>query len=256
MMAEYHDLKERYFSWLKEKTLLQKIEDWVEVTTPFLDRHNDYMQIYVRRSETGYLLSDDGYTISDLEMCGCHLNTPRRQSLLAKTLRGFGVQRDEKSNELYVNASDANFPLRKHNLIQAMLAVNDLFYLASPHIRSFFLEDVESWLEAANIRFTPSLKFTGASGLDHQFHFVIPKSTLQPERILLGINRPDRSNVERTLFAWGDTKDNRSLGSRAYAILNDQEKPFADSLSNAYRNSGVVPVPWSQRESVREELSA
>ena len=27
-----------------------------------------------------------------------------------------------------------------------MLAVNDLFYLASPYIASFFLEDVESWL--------------------------------------------------------------------------------------------------------------
>lgn len=256
MITEIRQLKEQYLTWLRDEITLREIDEWLEVTAPFLDRHNDYLQIYIKRLDSGYLLTDDGYTVSDLEMCGCNLDSPRRQSLLATTLRGFGVQHDENTKELYVSAAKENFPLRKHSLLQAMLAVNDLFYLASPHIRSFFLEDVESWLEASNIRFTPKVEFTGRTGYHHHFDFVIPKSRHQPERVLLSINRPDRSSVERSLFAWDETKGNRSIDSSAYAILNDNEKPVPMSVIDAFRNYDVHPVPWSDRESVREELAA
>ena len=256
MSAEIHMLKERYFSWLKEKTTLQTIGDWVEVTTPFLDRHNDHMQIYVRREDTGYRLTDDGYTISDLEMSGCQLDTPKRQNLLAMTLRGFGVQRDEQSNELFVNASDQSFPVRKHRLIQAMLAVNDLFYLASPYVASFFLEDVENWLDAHRIRYSPRVKLTGVSGFDHHYDFVIPKSMSHPERVLLSLNRPDRANVERTVFAWEDTKRTRNGEVNAYVLLNDSEQNIAENALSALRAYNVNPILWSERESVREELAA
>lgn len=256
MIAEKYKLKERYLAWLRDEISIREIDEWLEVTSPFLDRHNDYMQIYIKRDDSGYLLTDDGYTINDLEMCGCNLDSPRRQSLLAMTLRGFGVQHNEQTKELFVSAASENFALRKHSLLQAMLAVNDLFYLASPHVRSFFLEDVESWLEASSIRFTPRVKFTGRTGYDHHFDFVIPKSRHEPERVLLSINHPDRGSVERSLFAWDETKGKRSLESRAYAILNDNDRTVSSSVLEAFRNYDVRPVPWSDRESVREELAA
>ena len=74
-----------------------------------------------------------------------------------------------------VRASKDNFPMHKHNLVQAMLAVNDLFYLASPIVSSLFLEDVIAWLDENEIRYTPSVKFTGKSGYDNLFDFVIPE---------------------------------------------------------------------------------
>lgn len=256
MIAEVHQLKEQYYAWLKEKTSLREIENWVEITTPFLDRHNDYLQIYVTRSDVGYTLTDDGYTITDLELSGCNLDSPRRQSQLAMTLRGFGVQKEKEGNALQVNATNENFALRKHNLIQAMLAVNDLFYLATSHIRSFFFEDIESWLESSSIRFTPRVKLTGISGLDHLFDFVIPKSKSQPERVLLSINRPDRINVERTVFAWEDTKDARTGETSAYVILNDEEHSVSENALSALRAYKVNPVLWTGRHKVREELAA
>ena len=254
MIAEIKQLTDQYLDWLRDEITFRQRGKTVEITAPFLDRHNDYIQFYAKRDKNGFLLTDHGFTIADLEMSGCQLDTPKRKALLQATLNSFGVNLED--GELRVQAAADDYARKKHRLLQAMLAVNDLFYLASPHIRSFFLEDIESWLEAANVRFTPRLNFTGASGLNHQFDFVIPKTSHQPERILLGINRPDRSSVERTLFAWADAKDNRAAGSRAYAILNDRDKPIADSLSSAYSNCGVVPVPWSERESVRDELAA
>ncbi|MBF0292942.1 MAG: DUF1829 domain-containing protein, partial [Nitrospinae bacterium] len=146
--------------------------------------------------------------------------------------------------------------LRKHNLIQSILAVNDMFYLAAPFVGNLFREDVVAWLDLHEIRYTPNVKFTGKSGYDHLFDFVIPKSRRQPERIIRSINRPNKDAAQATAFSWIDTKEVRSLDSRAYAILNDLEHPVQDSVFEALRSYGVHPTLWSQREKIREELVA
>jgi len=254
MMNEIQKLLDDYRAWLKDKTQLRQIDKWVEITTPYLDRHNDYIQIYASKSNGGFLLTDDGYTINDLEQSGCKLNSPKRQDLLQMTLNGFGVQL--KDNRLEVNASADNFSLRKHNLLQAVLAVNDMFYLAVPMVASLFYEDVVSWLDIHDVRYTPKVKFTGKSGYDHLFDFVVPKSRLQPERILQAINRPNRETAQAVAFAWVDTREVRSADSRAYAILNDTDQQISTSVTDALVNYSVKPVLWSKREEVLEELAA
>lgn len=145
------ELIENYHAWLKDKTVWKEIGDWSEITTPYLDRHNDYIQIYLKKDGDDYFLTDDGYTISDLEQEGCNLNTDRRKHLLTLTLNGFGVQKNTQ-DALFVKASPQDFSLKKHNLIQAILAVNDLFYLANPYITSLFFEDVRAWLDQLESR--------------------------------------------------------------------------------------------------------
>ena len=256
MIAEMSQLKEQYLAWLRDETTLREVNGWVEITSPFVDRHNDYTQIYIKQCGDEFTLTDDGYTINDLEMSGCSLDSPKRQQLLKTTLRGYDIHLDEETKELTTRATQHNFAIRKHCLLQAMLAVNDLYYLATPYTVSFFIEDIRVWLSAANIRYVSSLMFRGNSGFNHQFDIVIPASLKQPERVLLGINRPDRGNIERVVFAWEDTKQTRQSDSRAVAILNDSEKPVSESVMDALRNYDVHPAPWSQRESIREELAA
>lgn len=254
MIEEVQRLLDEYLTWLKDKTVLRQINDWVEVTTPYLDRHNDRIQIYAKRQNNGFVLSDDGYTISDLEQCGCKLDSRKRQDLLRTTLNGFGVQLVD--SRLEVHASSENFALRKHNLVQAMLAVNDMFYLAAPMVASLFFEDVAAWLDLHEIRYTPNVKFTGKSGYDHVFDFVIPKSRQMPERIVKTINRPNRDSAQVVAFAWIDTREVRPTNSRAYAFLNDSEQAVSTAVADALKNYEVQPVPWSAREHVRQELAA
>jgi hypothetical protein len=254
MINEVQALLDQYWTWLRDKTTLRRVDDWVEITTPYLDRHNDRLQIYARRRDGGFVLTDDGYVLQDLEQAGCKIDSAKRQALLKMTLNGFGVQVNDQALE--VHASPDNFALRKHNLVQAMLAVNDLFYLASPMIASLFFEDVVAWLELSEIRYTPKIKFTGKSGYDHLFDFVIPKSKAQPERIMRAISRPNRETAQATAFAWIDTREVRPPESRAYAILNDSEHPVSESVLDAMRNYDVRPVLWSGREQVRRELAA
>lgn len=254
MIDEIQRLLDTYHAWLKDKTVLRQLDQWIEITTPYLDRHNDYLQIYAKKTNGGFVLTDDGYTINDLEQSGCKLQSPKRQELLKLTLNGFGVQ--QRENALEVHASPDNFALRKHNLVQAMLAVNDMFYLAVPMVASLFYEDVVAWLDVHDVRYTPKVKFTGKTGYDHLFDFVIPKSRQQPERIIQIINRPSRDTAQAVVLSWIDTKEVRSADSRAYALLNDSEQAVSPNVLEALRSYDVRPVSWSQRESVREELAA
>lgn len=254
MISEIQNLLDEYTQWLKEKTQVRQVDDWVEITTPYLDRHNDYLQIYAQRRDSEYILTDGGYILQDLEQSGCKLDTPKRKALLLMTLNGFGVKLN--GDMLEVHASTANFAPSKHNLIQAMLAVNDLFSLATPMTASLFYEDVVAWLDAHEIRYTSNIKFAGHSGYDHLFDFIIPKSRTQPERIIKAISSPNRETAQVVAFSWFDSKEVRPPDSKAYAILNDTDRPVQVNVLDALKSYDVKPVVWSMRDQVVDELTA
>lgn len=253
-MDEIKSLMDQYVEWLRSKTTLRQVDNWIEITTPYLDRHNDYLQIYAKRQNGSYILTDDGYILSDLEQSGCKLESPKRMALLQTTLNGFGVKL--AGDAIEVEASKENFALKKHSLLQAMLAVNDLFYLASPMVSSIFYEDVIAWLDQNEIRYITNVKFTGKSGLDHHFDFVIPKSKKQPDRFLQAINRPSRDEAMAAVFAWLDIKDMRAADSKAFAILNDSEREVSPTVREALERYEVKPFAWSKRDTAVPELTA
>lgn len=64
MNANIKELIDNYWDWLKDSTTLKEINGWSEITTPYLDRHNDFLQIYASEEENGgYILTDDSWTI-------------------------------------------------------------------------------------------------------------------------------------------------------------------------------------------------
>jgi hypothetical protein len=112
---------------VKRQDSLEKIDKWVEITVPYLDRNNDYIQIYLKKDGEGYLLTDGGGVITGLKQEGYFIDTPEQQKLLQITLNGYGII--ENNGSLQVKATPDNFALCKHFLLQAILAVNHMFYL-------------------------------------------------------------------------------------------------------------------------------
>ncbi|MCH7701302.1 MAG: DUF1829 domain-containing protein [Planctomycetes bacterium] len=254
MTTSCQELVDEYLRWLKENISAHDINGVCEITTPFLDRHNDRLQIYVRRDHDSLLLTDDAYIVSDLELSGCPLDTPRRNELLKTVLAGFGVKRE--GDELVVRANLHNFGQRKHSLIQAMLAVNDLFTTSKAYVRSLFLEDVTNFLDDSDVRYTPSAQFAGTSGFLHRFDFVIPQSKRAPERLVRVINQPTRDTATSGIFSWNDIQEGRPTGARMYAFLNDSEKPIPPEVVSAFKSYNILAIRWSEREAHRDELAA
>ena len=252
---EIKTLNEQYFNWLRDKTVLREVcDNWTEITTPFLDRHNDCLQIYVKPEKNNVSLSDDGYIVSDLRMYGCDIDSPKRKSILQEMLNGFGIKLVEGRLEAHGNRKE--FPQLKHNLVQAMLSVDDMFYLSSPHVASLFSDDAASWLDASEIRFTPKIKFVGKSGFSYNFFAAIPKSSKSPERIVQPINNPDKNSVQRLIFEWDDIKETRWPGSVIYPILNDSKSSINPTILSALEKYGINGILWSEREKHKNLLAS
>lgn len=246
-------LVKEYLDWLRSSIKISEAEGACEITTPFLDRHNDHLAIYVTPKNGGYVLSDGGYTLSDLAMSGVEINTEKRTKILETTLRGFGIQK--ANGELRIEARKEELARAKHNLLQAMLAVNELFVMGQEHVISFFLEDVEAFLRAHSIRFVSRIKLTGRSGLEHNFDFAIPASDRSPERFLRAISSPNRNTITAYCFAWDDTNKERAPNAQAYAVLNNQERQVSNELLRALEAYQIQPMTWTNREQYVEVLA-
>lgn len=241
-------------SWLKAGLVAECQEHACELTTPFLDRHNDHIQLYAEPRGDSFILSDDGYVLSDLRSTGLELTTAKRRAVLDATLNGFGVHLED--GRITTEADQKNVGQRMHAMIQAMLAVNDMFVMAQPRVAGFFWEDVRDFLETHDVRYSPRVKLTGKSGFDHGVDFLIPRSKSRPERILQVINAPSKNSIGAYLFSLADTREARHLQSEAYAALNDQTRPISTDVTDALKAYDVVPIAWSRREEYAEVLAS
>lgn len=246
--TECQRLVDEYLRWLKEELKVAEIDGSCQISTPFLDRHNDAIEIYVEKKDGSMRLTDDGYTIRDLRAGGMEFTTEKRKAHLNAVLNGYGVKRED--DEICVVGSAENFPQKKHNLLQAILAVNDMFVMAEEHVLSLFKEDVALFLEAHRIPAFSDLKLSGKSGFDHKFDFGLPKTNGKPERVLQAVNNLTKDNATSLAFALADIRAIRVDPLGALAMINDTVRPLNEEYISALRAYDVQPLVWSQREQV------
>jgi hypothetical protein len=251
--AECEELIDAYLSWLRKGLSAEKVGDACELTTPFLDRHNDHLQIYATRRNGVIVLSDDGYILSDLRSSGLDLDTPKRMQVVQTILNGFGIRQD--GNQLVVEASGRNLGQKVHSLLQGMLAINDTFVMAQSRVASFFWEDVKAFLDENDVRYNARVKISGRSGYDHAIDFLIPHSRSRPERFVQAINAPSKNTISAYLFALNDSREARPARPDAYAFLNDRDRAVAGDVVEALEAYEVKPALWSHRSEFVEALA-
>lgn len=252
--SEIESLIDKYYRWLKENTLVKSVLGVTEVTTPFLNRHNDFIQLYVVGADSNtFTLSDLGSTIQDLEMCGCDVLKGHRFTLLNQTLNGFGVKL--KGRELYVEAQKETFCWAKHSLLQAVLSVDDLFYSAKPNVEPFFFEDAAAWLDSLGIRYTPRLSLVGRSRFQNYFDFAIPKSKNAGERLIKLVKDPTNDAARLALFSWADTKAQRGASAKFYVIYRNSSTKDNSKFRTALTSYDAISFPWDERDQFSEALA-
>ena len=109
-------------------------------TTNVLDRHNDYIQIYIIKSQNQIALTDDGYTIADINQSGL-FDSKESRELLSKTIEKVGVS--QEGGTLKVYATQENLALKKQNLIQAISELNNL----ANKMPFIYFENIKKFLE-------------------------------------------------------------------------------------------------------------
>lgn len=144
MVINIESLTKKYSDWLFQNTTTRKVKDTIEITLPYLDRNNDCIQVYLKELEDGkLLLTDAGYTITDLQMTGFTLDSERRHDLLQETIDGFAIILTE-DNELQTITTEEDFPQKLNDLIQAMQEIDALSNLAVSNVSRIFTEDIKT----------------------------------------------------------------------------------------------------------------
>lgn len=245
--AECKRLIGNYLTWLKEELRIEEVDGSCVIATPFLDRHNDEIEIYVEKRGDGFWLTDDGYTLSDLAHTGVHLDTEKRQMHLRSILQGFGVRND--GNEIFVETTEQDFPQRKHNLVQAILSVNDMFVMGEESVLQLFKEDVANFLRSSGVAIFRDFKLSGRSGFDHKFDIGLMATETKPEGVLQAVNRLTKDRATSIAFMVADVELERGKSSiRPYAFLNDEEESLNSEHVSALVAYGIRPLKWSERE--------
>jgi len=235
----------KYSEWLQEETNIKSIADGVcEITTPFLDRHNDYIQIYVTQRDSLLILSDGGYSLAELRSSGVELKEWREQ-LFDEITRAFGITQED--GQLIAIASLEEAPQRKLDLIQAILAVSDMYISARPYKTSVFKHEVESYFIEKGVRFVPTVRLIGKSRLTHNFDYIVPRSQKRPDRLLKTLSHPDRNSAISYMLQVSDVRPVREK-FEALAIMNDLEYMVKSQIEQALKEYSIVPFRWSQRE--------
>ncbi len=233
-----------YAHWLKSEITFERIGEYYEITTPFLDSANDYLQIYVRQDDDNLLFTDDSATINNLKMCGFQF-TATRKAHLNRILSQYGVKLS--GDELTIKATPRDFPQKKHLLLQCMLRVDDMFAMSKSKVASLFLDDIQEFFDQRDIFYSDNVQFTGTSGFAHSYDFLLQRTRNKPERLCQAVNIPNKTSMSNILFSWSDTKPVRKQDSKLVVILNDSNS-IAHGIEEAFNNYNAHVIRWSERD--------
>jgi len=254
MVTDITHLIKNYTDWLFQKITIREINNFTELTLPFLDRNNDYIQIYLKEIENNqFLLTDAGYTISDLKMSGFSIESEKRKKLLLESTKGQGIDFTD-ANELQVTTSSIDFPQKLNDLIQAIQEVNDLSNLAISNASHPFINDIKTWLREKNVRFSPNVGIRGKNGLTFNFKIVIPGSTDVPEKFIESFNQINQGNVESTAYKWNQIKEMREGTPKLYILYNKYTS--LEKVQDICSAEEMILIPTTNLPTYEEEITA
>ena len=117
------------------------------VFTPFMFDDGDHLSVVLKRSDSRWLLSDEGHTYMhltyDVDERALHQGT--RQRLISNALSSFSVLDEE--GELVVPIRDDRYGDALYSFVQGLLRISDVTYLSRERVRSTFLEDFRGFME-------------------------------------------------------------------------------------------------------------
>lgn len=240
---EIEKLIDDYTQWLRKEITVEDVGNFYEITTPFLDNSNDYIQFYVKLDGDAVFFTDDGFTLSNLNMSSL---SSSRKTALKLLLSRYGVSLDGLC--LTAKADSKSFSQKKHMFVQAIMAVDDMFMTARGKGSSSFVEDLQSYFFARDIYYTDNVQFSGISGFSHNYEFLMQRTKNMPERLCRVVNNPTKNNMVNVLFAWNDTKPARKSDSQLVVLLND-ENQVASGVEDGFRSYDAKVLRWTEKDS-------
>lgn len=235
-----------YYDWLYDNTSfsLDEMTGWFAIQTPFVGLMNDCIEVYVRKDGNRILLSDDGDTLSNLELCGVNVTrSSNMKNLLRKIELSFGVS--IHNGEICTEANESNFFSKKHAMICAIQQVSDLKAPGRKTSPNMLSQDVKTYLEQQDIVFTQDFNIFGKS-MNFNFNFQIAGK--KDELVINTYNSLSQASATSLLFGIAEIRGLREERTgkalRSLVIVNE---PPREDVASALHDYDCRLAMWPER---------
>lgn len=243
-VASLDALLEEYAQWLKENSTIRKIDDWNEVSVPFLDHVGDHFQFYVRINEGRLEFDDDGYTLHNMESSGFNMGK-KRSERLAELARQFGATCTGGSITMKARPAHAGDAMNR--FVQALIHVDSLVEVVERRVAGYFAEDVSQALAEQNVFYTRDVNIQGKSLYSHNFDFLFQGSKDRPTVFAQAPNRLDMTSMATILFSWNDVSETKERSNaKLFVFADDRGKTVNADIEAGFDKYDVHVMKYSE----------
>lgn len=256
-----NSISKEYFDFIHKNTKIIEISNGqTEIITPFVDSTGEGISFSVHYDGKFYTITDEGFTLWDLETKGIDLiKKGKRKELFQSQLsyNGFSLN---KRNEITRKVSKSELGQTIHDMTQLLININDLTYLHTHNVTQQFFEDVKQYfMTHEEFSVFPSFNITGKSRLNHKFSYVFKSKGLS--KLTRVYNSIDKQKVDTILTSWLDTTEYRKKEfldeEKLYIILSDEGyNNMNDDHLLALETYDIKVLNFENKNSLISELGA
>ncbi len=238
------NLKQIYLNWINKSNYTDLKNEWIEIKTPFTDFTGSYIYLFAKKIDDKYYLTDYGNILNELDMHNIQIKGQRKK-LLYKILLSQKCNIGN-NNDIYIEFFNiTDFPKYKHQLIQAIINISDLFLTSKSNIENLFLFDVVEFLDKNEISYSSRpYSLQGKSELTNTFDLNIGqiKKRNIPTLHTRIINRLTDNSMKSLIFATTDLSLDKN--EKIATILNDIDNKIDDKKIKILENANIEVIHW------------
>lgn len=267
LLQEDEELKlinTNWTNWISKQTQFKRLDQHtIQVLTSFVDAFDDGILFNIVSSDDGkYLITDNGYTIWNLETNG--INVSKRGSNRNRILNSivkpysFSISSNSKTIEKK-NLSIDELPQAITDFVQVLINVSDIAFMNRTNTASIFMDDAHNYF--ANRKdeynfFTNSI-ILGKTNQQYRFDFnFMPKH--QEFKLTKMYNTLSKNTMEAIIGIYSDTLDYilENFGKKASMniLVNGTTAKEKDYVSGLQEHN-INVIDYQNKTEVKEAFA-
>jgi hypothetical protein len=239
-----------------------EFKDFIKITTPFIYPDGDVIDIFYRRIEGGFILTDLGETVRWLESQSVSGMRNERQKELIETIRlthNLEVKRDMFIARFNYSTDNNKLASSILEISQALVRLSDLWVLQIGRKNKTIIDTVEDFIKNLNISYEREQVYTGGTERNWRPHFY---TTVKGNNVLTHVLSTDKKSSSKPILSmvntqWQDLEKYKLDSNYKFISLlvdNDEStKIWTEGDKKLLRERSEVKE-WSNKNSFKEVL--
>ncbi|MGX7070406.1 DUF1828 domain-containing protein [Gemella bergeri] len=259
-MINITEIKEEYMNYISKNTHMNLLAgDSYEVNTLYTNAYGDGISFTIKYDGNHYILTDDGFTLWELQLNGIDLTKKNKRYQLLKSILNYNGL-ELSGEEIIKKTKRQNLGQAIHDMTQVLLNVYDLSLLHPQTVQSHFLDDVRGYFDGnADYNVFPDLSITGKSRIEHKFNFLMMSKGKY--KLVQVHNKITKDKLHFILASWLDTTENRikSYGrneSLSIIISPDGYQELKEEYQEALSEYDINIINFEDKKKLKTQLGA